>query len=134
MDKERLTKLMMMTTSDNDHEALAALRMANALISKEKVTWGEVLAAGGSTMTITLHRHAPQPHSYQTDESWVAPHLRDKVTIELMFRGVFAQPRSSHEVWQFLDSIHAKWQKHGVLTQGQYQALRRCYQRATRTA
>lgn len=38
-DFRQLEKLMLMTTSDNDHEALSALRMANALLKKHGYTW-----------------------------------------------------------------------------------------------
>lgn len=34
---------MELATSDNDHEALSALRKANALIAEEGVTWTRVL-------------------------------------------------------------------------------------------
>lgn len=126
LDRDRLTKLMGLTTSSNDHEALAALRKANEIIAGEKSNWREVLdATPGRTLTVTVMR----------EEDWVAPHLKDKVMIDLMFRGVFAQPRSDNEeFWQFMESIHDRWNRHGNLSQGQYNALKKSYQRVTRTA
>ena len=44
-DIQRLLKLLNLTTSDNDHEALRAIRAANALMRKHCVTWDEVRKA-----------------------------------------------------------------------------------------
>ena len=43
-DLAQLKKLMAMTTSTNDHEALAFLRKANAILTKAGLTWTEVLS------------------------------------------------------------------------------------------
>lgn len=134
MDREKLTKLLALSTSTNDNEALAAIRMANAMLAKDKVTWGEIMAAGGTVVNLAIKR-APAAGVYQADEDWVAPHLKDPHVIEHMFRAVFAQPRSDNEeFWQFMDSIHNRWRQYGNLTQGQYNALRRCYNRVAKRA
>jgi Protein of unknown function (DUF2786) len=49
MDKERLTKLMRMTTSPNDGEALNALRKANELLKAAKMDWQQVLNSAASS-------------------------------------------------------------------------------------
>ncbi len=43
MDTQKLTKLMMLTTSDQDGEALSAIRMANALLKRAGKNWQEIL-------------------------------------------------------------------------------------------
>lgn len=130
LDREKLTKLLAMTTSTNDHEALAALRLANAMLTREKLSWEQALAAPERTVTVTVSR---QPEPYKAEENWSSPHLSDKVMIDLMFRAIYAQPRSGNEeFWQFMDSIHQRWQQFGSLSPGQYQALRNCYRRAVR--
>ncbi len=119
-----------MTTSDNDGEALNALRMANKMLAAEKLTWDEVLAATGSQVNINIgYKRGPYAEPYKAEADWVAPHLRDAVIIDLMFRTIYAQPRNNDEFFQFVDSVHNRWQKHGNVTQGQYQALQRSYQR-----
>lgn len=135
LDRERLTKLMGLTTSTNDHEALSALRKANEIIKGEKLTWNDLLAeAPMRQVTVTVNRY-PTHQPYQSDGDWVSPHLKDKVMIDLMFRGVFAQPRSSNEeFWQFMDSIHHWFEEHKSLTQRQFNALRTCYQRVARAS
>jgi len=48
---EKLTRLMMLTASDSDGEALAALRMAQKILAEAKLNWAEVLAGHGSGLT-----------------------------------------------------------------------------------
>lgn len=43
IDNQRIVKLLMMTTSDNDHEALVAMRKVNQLLKTNKISWQEVL-------------------------------------------------------------------------------------------
>ncbi len=43
LDKERLAKLLSMTGSEHDAEALAAIRKANELLRLNKKSWAEVL-------------------------------------------------------------------------------------------
>jgi hypothetical protein len=40
---DRLLKFLNLTTSDNDHEALVAIRKANELLKKDNKTWTDVL-------------------------------------------------------------------------------------------
>lgn len=128
LDKTRLAKVLQMTTSTNDSEALAAIRKANEIIKGENLQWEDVLAGGGGS-TISIHFARPEP----TNESWVAPHLRDKVMIDLMFRGVYTMPRTgSEEWWRQLDKIHQSFIEHAVLTPQQYQLVSRAYQRVTK--
>ena len=44
LDKDRLAKLLSMTGSDHDAEALAAIRKANELLRLNKKSWFEVLS------------------------------------------------------------------------------------------
>lgn len=40
---KRLIKFMMLTTSDNEHEASGAMKMANTILAQENLTWERVL-------------------------------------------------------------------------------------------
>lgn len=135
MDKVRLVKLLGMTTSEHDGEALNAMRMANDLIKAAGKTWEEVLTAG-NVVNITLQRRQPAAEAYEAPaEDWSPPHLTDKVLIDAMFRAIYAQPRSDNEeFWQWVDSVHQQWLDRKRLTPGQYQAVRRCYSRAMQRA
>ena len=129
LDKAKLAKIMAMTTSDKDGEVLAAIKLANAMLVREGQTWGDIFAAiGPPALSIVLQRTP-----YKAEEDWVAPHLKDKVIIDLMFKTVYAQPRTGNEdFWQFMDSIHHRWESYQNLSQGQYEALRRSYNRVAK--
>lgn len=53
----RLRKLMQMTTSDNDHEALASLRAANAILAAHELSWERVFSR---TVTV-VNEFEPAP-------------------------------------------------------------------------
>lgn len=122
--------MLALTTSSNDSEALAAIRKANDIVKGENLLWSDVLAQQqGTAINISLRPARENP------QDWMAPHLKDKVVIDLMFRAIFAQPRTSNEeFWQFMDSVHNQWQANGSLTPAQYTAIRRCYSRAIKAA
>lgn len=129
LDRVKLAKLLGLATSDNDHEAMGALRAANRLVKAENMTWEDALAGPEKAFKVTITR------AHQDDEHWVAPHLKDEVMIGLMFRSLYSQPRTgSEDFWRWVDDVHAKWEKYGQLTQGQYQALRNCYRRTLKTS
>lgn len=129
LDRDKLAKLLGLATSDNDHEAIGALRAANRLVKAEKMTWEEVLAGPEKSFRVSVQRRP-----YTAEEDWVAPHLKDKVMIDLMFRTLYAQPRTGNEeFWRWVDAVHHKFDQYGQLTPGQFVALRKCYQRVSRT-
>jgi hypothetical protein len=132
VDKVRLVKLLGMTSSEHDGEALNAMRMANDLVKAAGKTWEDVLTTE-NVVNITLQRRQPAP--FKAEEDWSPPHLTDKVLIDAMFRAIYAQPRSDNEeFWQWVDSVHQQWLDRKRLTPGQYQAVRRCYSRVIRRA
>lgn len=49
MDTRKLIKLLMLTTSDNDNEALIALRMANRLLKTHDKSWEDLLTRQRAT-------------------------------------------------------------------------------------
>lgn len=80
MDVEKFTKLMKMTTSSHDGEALNALRMANAMLSRHKLDWSDITKAinvptpslgsayaGGSSYGAYTYRHS-RPHGSWADD------------------------------------------------------------------
>lgn len=121
---------MLMTTSDSDGEALNALRMANKMMAEEGVRWPDVLQAERK-VTVTVSRKpwdAGAP-AYRPDEDWIAPHLKDAVTIGLMFKTIYGT-QMTDDFKVFVDNVHERWKKFGSLTPNQYSAIRRCYTRA----
>lgn len=43
MNVEMLTKLLMMTTSSHDGEALVAIRKANEMLARDRLNWQDVM-------------------------------------------------------------------------------------------
>lgn len=131
-----LAKLLAMTTSANDHEALTAVRKANEYLASCKASWHEVLRDDFfNTVNISIQRAPPPASAYQEQDGWMPPHLNDRAVIEMMFRAVYAMPRSDdEEFWQFMDSIHQRWKDHSNLTPNMYTALRKSYNRAIRAS
>lgn len=130
LDREKLAKLLALSTSDNEHEALGCLRAANRLIKAENLTWADVLAGPEKTFRVVVQREP-----YTAEENWQPPHLKDKVMIDLMFRTVYAQPRTGNEdFWRWLDDVHHKYETYGSLTHGQFNGLRNSYRRCIRTS
>jgi len=60
IDREKMVKLLMLTTSDNDPEALSAIRMANAHLKKSKVSWEEFLR-GDWKVFVGVDMAKPEP-------------------------------------------------------------------------
>lgn len=139
MDRAKLAKLLALTASDHDHEALSAMRMANAMVKAAGVTWDELLAPPQNVIAVTIQRNppwqdmTPRP-SPQQDGDWTAPHLSDKPTIELMFKTIEAQQRlpGSEHFFGWVANVKARFERHGNVTQREYDALRRSYSRAVK--
>src|ERR1035441_10306125 len=83
LDRERLIKVLAMTTSPNDSEALSAMRKANEIIRAENLTWAEVLAQhlnlqgqplgqSAHTVHVDLFRRGgfASPEFYKDGEEW----------------------------------------------------------------
>lgn len=131
MDRDKLLKLLRLTTSDKIHEVAGAMRAANRMLEASGETWEDVIA--GPTKSFKVEIFSQRPYkAEETEGTWVAPHLKDKVIIDTMFRAVYSQPRTgSEDFWRWVDDVHNKWERHRVLTPNQYVALRKCYMRAT---
>lgn len=133
LDRERLAKILALTTSEHDGEALSAIRKANEIIKGEKLTWDEVLVqVTGTVINIRASRYPANGDQYEPTESWTPPHLTDAPVIEMMFRTIYSTPIDGTEFGKFIGGVYAWWQKNKVLTPKQYQAVRTAYNRASR--
>lgn len=134
LNRKLLAKILAMTTSDNDGEALNAVRMANTMVTEAGETWEKVLGSGlQRPVTVTVTRHAA-PEQRQQAEDWIAPHLKDKVTIDMMFRAIYDMPSGDPDFWQHIDGIHQSWKDYGAVSQRHYTDLRGVYQKLTASA
>lgn len=73
---ERFAKVMMLTTSTNDGEALAAIRKANLIMGEEGLRWDDWLtdlmngAIAGSVSQETQEAPAPDWEDVSENQSW----------------------------------------------------------------
>jgi len=113
---EKFIKLMMMTTSPNDGEVLTAIRMANATLIEANLNWDEFLR-GKAKIT----GDAPTVHSGKQYDN------ADE--INQMFDAVLKSVKPGTSFHKFLESVHDWWDVRGSLTEKQYKALRKTYER-----
>src|ERR1035437_5238070 len=127
------TKIMMLTTSSNDSEALAALRKANNILREPKVSWEELLNATAPKPADQSFRTPPsqrkRPAADWNDvNSNKGIRYTDEDEINPMFEKAFANNNSAG-FGEFLSSIHIWWTNRGWLSEKQYDALKRSVER-----
>lgn len=104
MDKaalDRLAKVMVMTTSDHDGEALAAVRRANGILAKHKLRWPDVLLARGQAY------RANEPDS---NPAWMMSSEEEAKVYNVCQRGLSPAGKLliSSQAVTFLESIDRK--------------------------
>lgn len=126
-DFHKLIKFMEMTTSDSDNESLTAIRMANKLLAANGVDWKKVFAR---LVTLEVEDVEPAPPEATSKESaGDAERKRERVErIEHMFETVLEKAGGGFRDW-VLD-VQKYFASHGYLTDGQFEALRRSYNKA----
>jgi hypothetical protein len=122
MDAEKFIKLMMLTQSDQDHEALVALRKANGMLAADNLNWEEFIKGMAHAATAKPQ----QRHTHYNDHAFndinepsikdVLDHLMNTVDR----RGSF---------FEFVDSVNSFYNRTGYLTEKQEDAVRRAYRR-----
>jgi hypothetical protein len=133
------TKLMMLTTSTNDHEALTALRKANAILAGDRISWAELLEGLSKpkrTAEASVRRNrkkakasrSPPPRREPEPDRW--QRYDNAQEINLMFACVYHNGVGGTFA-AFIESIHAFWTQHGFLTEKQFAALRQAAERAS---
>jgi hypothetical protein len=116
---DKFIKLMMMTTSDHEQEALTALRMANAMLAAENKNWEELLKDNISMWK--ARREAPG--------GGYTRHV-DPVEIEGMFEYLFRTVAVDSSFRIFVEDVYTWWQRRGFLTAAQFAALKRAIERS----
>lgn len=120
-DFEIFIKLMMMATSDNDQEALTALRKANAKLAAINRNWEELLR--GKVTTIDFPDAPPMGGDLKTSSSRGPQYTDPFITTMLddLMRSVSGGFRD------FVSDINRFWEEKGFLTEKQYQAIKKSW-------
>jgi len=116
---EKFIKLMMMTTSPNEGECLNAVRMANSLLMEANLNWDDFLRGkakiiGGSASSQTI---------------FTGKKYDNADDIERMLDAVLQNVGKGTSFYNFIHSLKEWWEDNSFLTEKQYNALRKTYER-----
>ena len=130
--KTILIKMLGMTTSKHDGEALVAIRKANSILAENNLSWEQLLS---------LEQPASQRSSYATPPSKrrnAAPswgdvnsrarddrHYTDADEIDKIFEDAYDNTPPGSSFYEFIESVHTFWMERSYLTMAQYQAIKR---------
>ncbi len=143
--KATLIKMLGMTASSHDGEALVAIRKANALLAESNMNWHEFLMS----FRISDQSYMTPPSKRKSQErgqergqggarraaDWGnvnsakndAQHT-DGDEINRLFESAYANTSPRSSFYEFMDSVHDFWTQRGYLTVAQYQAIKRAAQ------
>lgn len=117
----RFIKLMGMTGSSFDGEALNALRMATSILNEAGHNWEELIRG-----RVTVER--PQQASMQSNPYSNRKVFRDAEEIDECFK-ILLEGHLSESFRKFVESVHDWWLKNHYLTEAQYKAIRSAAER-----
>lgn len=118
-ERAKFVKLMMVATSANDHEALAALRKANAMLAAENLNWEEFLFAR-SGVPHYLTKTKMKGAGVQPREKFSGPDVSRKLDALLRdAQGSFGD---------FVASVKEFYDTNGFLTERQHEAISNAFE------
>jgi hypothetical protein len=110
LDKSKIIKLLSLTQSDNDNEALSAIRMANKILRANEITWDAFMGHK------TTNEKEPYGHS-----GWPEYHgVSSKIEYILNNYPVWFDPK-------FIRDLQVQLKLRGKLSPKQVQALDKIY-------
>jgi hypothetical protein len=131
---QKLIRLMMLTTSNRDGEALAALRKAQAFLAEGGQNWEEFLtplANGKAPPREEPKAQAHQAYQRPPGGGWQRskPAWDEYEDAETMIEYLIESGRLPDSLVDFVTSLQGSLAKYGRLTENQMRALRNIYRR-----
>lgn len=136
--KDRIVKLLNLSASDNDHEALLALRNAQKLMKQGGLTWEALFAGTASSTARTASAQTPKARSRQANKPPSKPMRDIEVPPEPKYKPARAKYRWIRQLFEFILAqelttrqreffvgLHSSWVQWGSLTAKQQGALER---------
>jgi len=117
---EKFIKLMKMTTSPNEGEALNAVRMANAILLEANLDWEDFLRGKAQI----VHKAEGGKAAAFSGKKFT-----NSVEIESMLNTVMDNINRGTSFYKFIKSLRDWWDSNKFLTEKQYNALRKTYER-----
>ena len=123
VDTTKLVKLLKLTGSNVDPEALSAARKANALLAKGGLTW-DALMLDPTRCRAKGSRAQQAPPPSQEPELWeFVEEWDDYSSIEKSDLVEFCVSHCSPDFQNLYDGIYVNWNKHGRLTPKQIKCI-----------
>jgi hypothetical protein len=131
IDPEKLVKLLMLSTSSEDAEALSAIRHANQLLLKSNLIWENVIKKGNykkkrhvtPPQTRRQNPEPPSPPPKQEpprEEAKTAPERLDRATLETVFRFLMEDANCANSTsHQFVSNVYEYWTKYNKISEKQ---------------
>jgi hypothetical protein len=111
----KLKKMLSLTVTENDHEALAAIRAANRIIVEEGITWERVL---NRTINVIAEVET-DPEQQRPATNGEAPAVRREID-DLLDKAEDRKPDN-----EFVASLREQWDRKRWLSERQIDALRK---------
>ena len=113
MDTQKLVKLLNLSDSSNDGEALNSIRFANSLLKKDKLTWSQLIQSV-KPQSEPFKQHKQNTYSQSVDE------IEDMLNVCL-------ENVTSESGLEFIESLAEHYHKRGRLSEKQINALKKWY-------
>lgn len=124
LDLPKFIKVLMLTTSDQDGEALAAIRAANAMLRRADSTWNDFARLKHATPPDPAVAWPKSHPSYSPPQPPQEPEIQSMLNYCL--RHVTGRGRG------FIQSLDQHFRQRGTLSQRQINALRMFYRNSRR--
>ena len=119
INHEKLMSVLNLTTSDSDNEALVAIRTANRMLQKNKLTWNDYF----KVPKVVRAEPRQEPKKEQPKET---PKERKSTQVQDMIKFIRENAWPDFN-FDFVDSLEVSHNKYGSLTPKQYQALKKIF-------
>lgn len=117
----KLSKMMGLTMSDQDGEALNAIRLANKVLKDNKLTWDDVFKR---LITVDVEEVESEPETVQPSAQ------AQSNEINRAFDTVMGTADMTSDFGSFIQSLHDQWTGKGWLSVAQREALFNAVKRA----
>ncbi len=129
LDHDKFIKIMMLTTSPADGEALVAIRKANAMLAAIKKNWEEILKSKGfdrPTEPPNWEEGFRKQYTNRYTRRYAYDmHDDDIEKARLMLAACMQHVKGSAR--SFIESLNTAFEEHGSLTEKQFAALKKFY-------
>lgn len=118
---ETFLKVMEMTTSSHDNEALTALRKANNLLAEQNMTWTELLRAKVKFARTTAEERTDE--AYKKDREKKGHHVGPDEALDIMFEELLNSISPDSTFRDTVLDVLQWWEEKGFLTARQYEMI-----------